>query len=107
MVSDDRDLAMTRDYQRLIEFVLRRFPQAQAEHAIMALAGGDPDHGADWWAARVEHLMRIEDRPADQRKRPYPDPAVAQRAFDDTDRRMRAARWDDMRGWRQAQGIGA
>jgi hypothetical protein len=60
---------MTRDYQRLIEFVLRRFPQAQAEHAIMALAGADPDHNADWWAARIERLMRAENQSADQPKR--------------------------------------
>jgi hypothetical protein len=34
-----------------------------------------------------------------------PDPMVAQRAFDDTDRRMRCAGWDDMRGWKRENGI--
>jgi hypothetical protein len=62
---------MTRDYQHLIEFVLRRFPQAQAEHAIMALAGCDPDRSANWWAARIERLIRAENQSTDRQERAH------------------------------------
>jgi hypothetical protein len=35
------------------------------------------------------------------------DPAAAKRMLDDTDRRMRRARWDDMRAWKHQRGIAA
>ena len=64
--------------------------QLQQKHARYLQARRRPEELAAYWLAMVD-----------------PDPAVAQRALDDTDRRMRAARWDDMRGWKQAQGVGA
>jgi hypothetical protein len=64
--------------------------QLQQKHARYLQARRRPDELAAYWAAMVDD-----------------DPAVAQRAFDDTDRRMRAAGWDDMRAWKRENGIAA
>jgi hypothetical protein len=64
--------------------------QLQQKHARYLQARRRPEELAAYWAAMVDD-----------------DPAVAQRALDDTDRRMRGARWDDMRAWKREQGIGA
>jgi hypothetical protein len=47
----------------LVEFVLRRFPSEQAEFAVLALMGDDPEHDAEWWAQRIERLIQLEDPP--------------------------------------------
>jgi hypothetical protein len=47
--------------QKLLEFLLHRFPAAQVEIAIVALTDGDPDHDAEWWAARIERLIELEE----------------------------------------------
>jgi hypothetical protein len=44
----------------LVEFVLRRFPSEQAEFAVLALMGEDPEHDAEWWANRIERLIQLE-----------------------------------------------
>jgi hypothetical protein len=62
--------------------------QLQQKHARYLQARRRPDELAAYWLAMVD-----------------PDPMVAQRAFDDTDRRMRCAGWDDMRGWKRENGI--
>jgi hypothetical protein len=49
--------------QRLFEFVMRRFPPAQAEAAMLALMGEDPEHDAEWWAQRIERLIQLEGPP--------------------------------------------
>lgn len=63
--------------------------QLQQKHARFLHFRRRPEELAAYWAAMLD-----------------PDPVVAQRAFDETDRRMRCAGWDDMRGWKRAQGIG-
>jgi hypothetical protein len=62
--------------------------QLQQKHARYLQARRRPDELAAYWLAMVD-----------------PDPAVAQRALDDTDRRMRGAGWDDMRAWKRENGI--
>jgi hypothetical protein len=47
----------------LVDFVLRRFPSEQAEFAVLALMGDDPEHDAEWWALRIERLIQLEDPP--------------------------------------------
>jgi hypothetical protein len=64
--------------------------QLQQKHARYLQARRRPDELAAYWAAMVDD-----------------DPAVAQRALDDTDRRMRGAGWDDMRAWKRENGIAA
>ena len=64
--------------------------QLQQKHARYLQARRRPEELAAYWAAMVDD-----------------DPAVAQRAFDDTDRRMRGAGWDDMHAWKREHGISA
>ena len=64
--------------------------QLQQKHARYLQARRRPEELAAYWAAMVDD-----------------DPAVAQRALDDTDRRMRCAGWDDMRAWKREHGIAA
>jgi hypothetical protein len=47
----------------LVEFVVRRFPSEQAEFAVLALMGEDPEHDAEWWANRIETLIQLEGPP--------------------------------------------
>jgi hypothetical protein len=63
--------------------------QLVAKHFRYLMARGRPEELTAYWMAQL-----------------HDDPAVAQRAFDEVDHRMRCANWDDMRQWRQ-QGIGA
>lgn len=60
------------------------------KHARFLTARRRPEELAAYWTAQLDD-----------------DPAVAQRAFDEVDHRMRCAGWDDMREWRREQGIGA
>lgn len=60
----------------------------QQKHARYLKARRRPDELAAYWIALLDD-----------------DPAVAQRALDDTDRRMRGAGWDDMRAWKRENGI--
>lgn len=58
------------------------------KHARFLIARRRPDELAAYWAGMLD-----------------PDPKVAQRMLDDTDRRMRCANWDDMRQWKAAAGL--
>jgi uncharacterized protein YdaU (DUF1376 family) len=62
--------------------------QLRAKHARFLMACGRGEDVAAYWTAQL----------AD-------DPAEAQRVFDETDRRMRRASWDDMAQWRQQHGV--
>ena len=64
--------------------------QLQQKHARYLQARRRPEELAAYWAAMLDD-----------------DPAVVQRAFDDTDRRMRGAGWDDMRAWKREHGVAA
>lgn len=56
-----------RDTAELVEFLNRRFPASAAATGMLGLMGEDPDHSAEWWAAKVEQLIRAEGwRPAVQ-----------------------------------------
>lgn len=58
------------------------------KHARFLIARRRPDELAAYWAGLLN-----------------PDPKVAQQTFDETDRRMRCANWDDMRQWKAAAGL--
>lgn len=64
--------------------------QLACKHARFVQARDPPEKVASYWAVILGD-----------------DPAAARRLFEDTDYRMRASRWDDMREWKRAQGIGA
>jgi hypothetical protein len=64
--------------------------QLMAKHCRFLQARGAPDEIGAYWAAQLGN-----------------DPQAAQRMLDDVDRRMRAARWDDMREWKRQAGVAA